>query len=312
MKAPTAQFFKLPTHIAGRADIGSAAKVVFAVILDATRRGIARIDVNRIAYLAGVDRKTALRARIELELAGCLSIQRGRNGQRCLYRPNKTSPILPPVSESNQSQNATGSQNPTSPTLVLDRSQNATGTSPILGPRSEETYIQRKSGGAHQTLIDHFCDSWAARFGAKYPFSKSKDPPAAKRLLGMLNGDLDRALRVVDRYLADADEWTTKQGHRLAILASNAQLPRYLSATAPTPGDTANEASEHPLIEAGRAKWPDSVEAEPAWWLALARRVEDPRSILKLQGAKRLIREAKTLESFKSAVDGKEVASVSA
>lgn len=312
MKAQGTQFFKLPTGIAGRTDIGSTAKIVFAVISDAARGGVARIGVNRIARLAGVDRTTALRARQELERAGCLDIQRGRNGQRCLYRLNKTSRKTPPVSESNQSHSATGSQNPTSRVSPPDQSHSATGTSRVSPLRSEETYIQTKSGGAHQTLIDHFCNSWAARFGAKYPFSKSKDPPAAKRLLDALSGDVERATRVVDRYLAGADEWTAKQGCRLAVLASNAQLPRYLTATAPTPNDTANAESEHPLIEAGRAKWPESVESDPEWWVGLAHRVENPRSKLNLQRAKRLIREAKTLEAFKATVSGKEAASASA
>ena len=185
-------------------------------------------------------------------------------------------------------------------------------TSRTLRPRSEETYIQKKSGGAHQTLIDHFCNSWAARFGAKYPFSKSKDPTAAKRLLAAVSGDLDRAIRVVDRYLADADEWIAKQGHWLAVLASNAQLPRYLSATAPTPRDTTNAATEHPLIEAGRVKWPESVESDPDLWLSLARHVENPGSGLKLQRAKQLIGEAKTLDEFMAKVSDKEVAGASA
>lgn len=139
MTTKAGQFFKLPTHIAGRTDIGSTAKVVFAVISDAARGDIAHIGVNRIAHLAGVDRTTALRARQELERAGYLGIQRGRNGQRCLYRLHKTSRKTPPVSESNQSHSATGSQNRTSRVSPPDQSHSATGTSRVSPLRSEET-----------------------------------------------------------------------------------------------------------------------------------------------------------------------------
>lgn len=55
------RFYKLPVCIAGRTDVGSTAKVVYAVILDTAQGDVARIGVNCIASLPGVDGKTAPR-----------------------------------------------------------------------------------------------------------------------------------------------------------------------------------------------------------------------------------------------------------
>ncbi len=92
----------------------------------------------------------------------------------------------------------------------------------------------------------------------KYHFSGAKDATAAKRILADV--DLERAKRIVDAYLDSDDGWLTERGKTLGILASGAQLPKFIASTA---GAESTEplASEPPVFISFRERFRADVDA---------------------------------------------------
>ena len=81
----TTQFYKLPTQIAARSDVPPAAKVVFAVILDAGHGNQSVIGIRRIMSRTGLASDTVQRCVRSLVASGLLAVERGRSGQRQKY-----------------------------------------------------------------------------------------------------------------------------------------------------------------------------------------------------------------------------------
>lgn len=125
----------------------------------------------------------------------------------------------------------------------------------------------------HQGLIDYHSTTWAKRFGGKYPFNRSKDPPAAKRLLAAVDDDLARARRIIDE--AFRDDWIVDKGARLALIASNGQLPKLIARTAADADETPTADGEHPILADARARgWGADLDAHADEWAAIVEGVE--------------------------------------
>ena len=88
--------------------------------------------------------------------------------------------------------------------------------------------------------------------------------------------------------------------------------PERVTHGAPIEQSIEQKENRHPLIEAVERRWPSTVEANPMFWVNLAKRVEDPRSDLSLRRARRMIRDAESVDAFIAQVEGKEVRSVGA
>lgn len=285
------RFAKLPKPILARDDLSASDKIVYAVILDAGNGEAAAIGIRRIMETTAMSSHTVQRSIRNVERAGLLSIDRGRNGQRQTFKFPST-----------VQQTATVKKDRPYQKLARSRCKNATEAYQNLA--HVETDLSRDAAprGVHQQLIDFFTERWGEQFGGKYPFDKRKDPPAAKRLLEAVSGDLARAKRLVSVYLDSGDQWTRDRGSGLALLCSSSQLSRYLARTAPAAEGPSPAPSDHPVIESAREKWPEAVAADPAYWAELAHRADDPRSGVTTVGLQRLILKSASVEKFKAAV----------
>jgi hypothetical protein len=76
----------------------------------------------------------------------------------------------------------------------------------------------------HAEAIQHFCDKYQERFGAKYVFAGGKDAKLISEILKVC--DLDHFKQVVDLFLADDDEWLLKAGWTIGTLKS--RVNRYV------------------------------------------------------------------------------------
>lgn len=94
---------------------------------------------------------------------------------------------------------------------------------PALFDKGEEAMSE------HKWSVEHWCFAWGQTYGAAYPFDGGKDGKVIKDLLRMCGG-WDVFREVVNRYMADADEFVLKQRHSLGLLRS--QVHRWLVAEA--------------------------------------------------------------------------------
>jgi hypothetical protein len=79
---------------------------------------------------------------------------------------------------------------------------------------------------AHKEAVQVWCDSWFDVYGTSWPFSGGKDGKIIAELLRIC-GDVPSLARVINRYLADRDEFVVKNRHSLGFLRS--QLQRWLA-----------------------------------------------------------------------------------
>jgi hypothetical protein len=73
-----------------------------------------------------------------------------------------------------------------------------------------------KSG--HTQLREFFCRRWKESKGAKYAFADGKDGSATKAILKACEGNLSEAQDLVERFLADEDDFLVKNGWGLSFL----------------------------------------------------------------------------------------------
>jgi hypothetical protein len=131
------------------------------------------------------------------------------------------------------------SAEPSSLTLTLEESPSESGTAdaaPASPGKSESDPAKTKTtkpkkarkppGGPHHEAVRAFCDPWAAKYGAKYPFNGGKDASAIAWMLKQVGGDIEKLVGVVKRYLADGDRFFADDRHSLGKL--RAQFPRWL------------------------------------------------------------------------------------
>jgi hypothetical protein len=105
--------------------------------------------------------------------------------------------------------------------------------------KSAKETTAKKPSGPHQEAIAFFCDSWQAKYGAKYLFNDGKDAKHVADILKHLEGNLDRFREVVTKYLASADPFHVEACHGLGLLRS--QLNRFIGAPAKPPPITPSE-----------------------------------------------------------------------
>jgi hypothetical protein len=136
--------------------------------------------------------------------------------------------------------------------LVRERDAAGTGTSPDLGlapvpdpaaPPAEigteehkkNTKVKRKGAEAPagepvkaplRVLTDHWCTAYLAKYGEKYVAAGKSDWILLNTLLTRSEGDVDKAKRVLDRYLASTEQFY--YGHPIAKLMSATALPVFM------------------------------------------------------------------------------------
>lgn len=84
----------------------------------------------------------------------------------------------------------------------------------------------------HAPAVRAFCDAWAAKYGAKYPFARGKDAALVADVLAAVGNDLGRFGALVGRYLADPWPFAADDRHDLGTL--RLKLPRWLVPAAPS------------------------------------------------------------------------------
>lgn len=276
-KAASAKSFtKIPSTILARRDLSCTAKLVFAFVTDAMRRKrVSWPSLERIAGGIGVCEKTVRVAVGKLKEAGLLIVDDRVNGQVNRYRLPSETPV-----------ETTGLPANVTPVKTTGPPVETTGEAREKLPRKKKQTKEeehraaekRKPTGPHAELIDHFTAKWADRCGGKYPFSGARDGKAAKSILDHVGGDLDRAKRIVDAYLADDDEWLQEHGagRPLSLLASHARLGKYMAATADGKAEVepARAPQEHPILEHAERKWPGCSNTHRSELTAVAESVE--------------------------------------
>ena len=289
------QFVKIPADILADQGLTSTTKLTYAIIADAMRgKGVSWPGVRTIALKIGSSDGAVQRALSQIEKTNLLRVEHGGRGKRNRY-------FLP-----DQQRVHSGDRSvPETGTVSKTRSVSKTGTGvsktatevypkriPKQTRRKKQTTTCRasartnskspKNESDHQALIIYFTEQWSEIVGGgcEYQFGGAKDGSSAKRILGAVGSDLDRAKRMVDAYLADDDPWIEENAkdRPLVLLASGKRLTKYLAATAAhRPQGLADEDSasaEHPLIADARAKWPDDVAENLEEWMALAQAAE--------------------------------------
>ncbi len=293
-------FLKIPLLVLSRRDLTSAAKLVYAVVVD--RMGSKKVawpGIRRIARDLGVSENAVLRATAKLEAVGLLAVVRSSSGKVNTYRLPETVAETAAVKGSKalpkrlrkRCRNGYGSKTESAAETEVGVAETATEalpkrlhnqTDPITRPttaRKARTSRAQKPDSAHQDFITYFVEAWGNLIGGGVPyrFNGAKDGAAVKRILEAVRGDLDRAKRLADAYLADGDAWLTEKAPErpLVILASDARLRKYIAATATAPS-SANAAPDrdHPVIEDARRRWPEDVQTHLAEYEAVARIVE--------------------------------------
>lgn len=84
-------------------------------------------------------------------------------------------------------------------------------------PKAEPTDAQSDA----RWWTDRFCQAWSkSRGGAKYPFKGGRDGKAMSDIRECLDGTRGMWDEILERYFADRDPFTIKQGHTLHYLAN--------------------------------------------------------------------------------------------
>ena len=123
--------------------------------------------------------------------------------------PQTGAPYSYSVSDANSNANPTGG---------------AAAEPPPAEPRPVVPRERKPPSGPHAEAIRFFVNSWAERYGGKYPFDGGKDAAAVKAMLAHVGDDLDKFRAVVTRYFANSEPFFS--GHRLSLLRS--QLAKFL------------------------------------------------------------------------------------
>ena len=146
----------------------------------------------------------------------------------------------------------------------------------VAGQTAEKT--PSKGGGEHRQAVAIFCDAWAAKYAAKYPFNGGKDGTAVKAILAHLEGDVAAFAAVVARYFADPDPWLSNNRHALGVLRS--QLAKWVT-------DAPRVAAPRPMDFAGRmesriaAQIAEALQA-PDYPPCQGAEADSPRAVLQL------------------------------
>ena len=243
------KFVKLPKPLLARTDLSPVAKLVYGYLVDRMNSdGIAWPGVRRIATDTGCTPATVHKAVEQLANTELLAVEpgKGRRTNRYLRAKNRTQ------GESVVCQKTNGVCQKTNATA---RSVSKTERNQTHKERPKnETQRARTPDPNHKALTEHFCAAWKAKNGRKYPHAGARDAKAVTAILKAVDGDLAEARSIVDRFLADGDQWIGKTGHKLSILPS--QLAAYMG-------------KQHGNAVRGRAR----VNAEPGKYAGRERKI---------------------------------------
>jgi hypothetical protein len=139
----------------------------------------------------------------------------------------------------------TGAKGKPNPTPVFSSSSLSKEQIPIAAqsggggrPASKKKRTKGEPNPDHQPSIARFCEAWAAKYGAKYPFNHGKDASAISWMLEQA-GSGARFAECVARYFACDDPFIVEHRHGTGTMRS--QFQRWIVAaatTTPTPKET--------------------------------------------------------------------------
>jgi hypothetical protein len=289
-------FVIVPEAILERDELSSTSKLLYGLLLRLCRKsGHAKAGQRFLAMKLGTSQRSIIRATAALETASLIDCVRGQSGQCNGYRVIKSDDETTPLSEqggdAKRCRNVTRSDDETTPEAVSKRHHNniykSMNESAARQPKPSKPTRKAKrpkTKSDHQSLIDHFTECWSRLIGggSRYPFSKTKDPTAAKRILKAAEGDVARAKAIVNEYMTVNDTWLSERGRTLALLASSSQLPRFVAKVAKVSQsqdvESHGQPSEHPSILDARSKgWGAHVDANPDLWNRIIGAIETGR-----------------------------------
>jgi len=73
--------------------------------------------------------------------------------------------------------------------------------------KSKTRRPRKQPEGSHPESMRYFREKWKQRYGEDYVMDYGKDGEFFSWMLSAVGGDKDRLSRVIDRYIADSDEW---------------------------------------------------------------------------------------------------------
>ena len=87
--------------------------------------------------------------------------------------------------------------------------------SPVLLP---ENHSPTERASPHTEAVGYFLKAWEKRYGKNYAFNRGKDGSAFKWFLQQVS--LTELKAIIDRYLADDEDFLVRKGHSVGILRS--------------------------------------------------------------------------------------------
>lgn len=184
-----------------------------------------------VAFRPGTDgRLHSKRLRLEYDKASRLIRDKSKAGQKgaekrwCNSNANGSA-IAEPLprqcqGNANQKKSQNKKEESVSSKLTAETAAVPGKTPPSIPPADPPSKEPRKEPpGAHHGAIREFCDRWAAKYSAKYPFNSGKDAAAVKWMLGQVDGNVTRLTTVFERFFEESDPfYAAGDRHSLAKL----------------------------------------------------------------------------------------------
>lgn len=184
------------------------------------------LSIESLIRLTGKGRGTVYRALAALEEIGLISDEKD-DGIRVLSCPTSG------TSTNDQIPTSGTDAIETSPTSGTPSSQQWDTNVPAVGIptiKKKKVLKENKKRGttdvALPATIKHFCDGWKSKYHRAYPFAGGKHAAMLKSLLKHVSKDVDEAKLVIDRFLANDENFVAERGHPVELLIS--QLTRYI------------------------------------------------------------------------------------
>lgn len=296
-RASETPFVMIPARVLASVSLSSPAKLAYAVVLDhANSDGVSRVGARRIAERTGTAVSTVLRAIVDLEDAGEVTVERGKSGQRHVYRlapppTNKRSQNESASYVENRSRNASATCNPKRSQDGAQRSRSASASArrmdhvqkdllpdvcaaPSARSRKSKT---TKPTGPVGAVLRAYGDRWSARYAGTYrPEDRGRDARLLQRVLADCDGAVDEVTARLDRFFEIEGGWLAEHRHPLTTFAK--QHRRHATPRETNSVSKNNRAPIGPLIVADAcAKWPADFEAHADVYRAIAAVAESGR-----------------------------------
>lgn len=108
---------------------------------------------------------------------------------------------------------------PHNPSLNMQLNMNIPEAKKEKAQRTREgTAPRKKAEGSHPELLAFYCQMWRGRYKTDYKIIGGRDGNSIKQILEAACGDLEKAKKVVKRFVDDSLPWLVENSHPLTVL----------------------------------------------------------------------------------------------